>query len=355
MQQFFLVHIYLVDPKRIDFNELDLENDSQIFSSCFFSKRKSDIMSDEDDVVEYEVEEILDHMLAPDGTDHYLVHWKGFPDNENTWEPYESLREHCLKTIINYNKTIHQEEKQYAADVQKIKKGLKSYIPISKKYSQNPESINISANAQQESQNAAQVISSSSSSSEFFEDSSLSDEEKVSTDDAPYMETGIDRHQRKLDSLENKKFLMSMEKGKKPTPKAHVTDDDESDQEVKVIGSSHISPPIKPKEITLKPQEVLFDSGDLFEDSQIASEAEDFDTFAQKFIENENKNPEYGDDMKNLKMYPPEIVFSCKAEFGVIRYYVYSKTQIYDVSADALKAYNPQLILNFLENKIIFR
>ncbi|TKX19704.1 hypothetical protein C1H76_8150 [Elsinoe australis] len=42
-------------------------------------------------VEEYEAEEVVDKGLI-DGKIHYRVRWKGYPDEESTWEPSENLR-----------------------------------------------------------------------------------------------------------------------------------------------------------------------------------------------------------------------------------------------------------------------
>lgn len=39
---------------------------------------------------EYEVHRIID-LKTVDGTDYYLVHWKGYGTNEQSWEPYYNL------------------------------------------------------------------------------------------------------------------------------------------------------------------------------------------------------------------------------------------------------------------------
>ena len=44
----------------------------------------------EDDHFEWEVEAILDHKKSH-GQDMYLVKWKGYGDEENTWEPERNL------------------------------------------------------------------------------------------------------------------------------------------------------------------------------------------------------------------------------------------------------------------------
>merc|ERR1711962_1660302 len=55
---------------------------------------------EEEEGNEYVVEKILDHRLAPDGRKQYLLKWKGYPDEENTWEPSENLN--CMKLIATY-------------------------------------------------------------------------------------------------------------------------------------------------------------------------------------------------------------------------------------------------------------
>ena len=47
-----------------------------------------------DDKLEYEVEAILRKRLSKRGRGHrdeYLVHWKGYPSEEDTWEPKSNL------------------------------------------------------------------------------------------------------------------------------------------------------------------------------------------------------------------------------------------------------------------------
>ena len=49
----------------------------------------------EDEDPEYEVEEILDSRIINNNIE-YLVKWKGYPPEENTWEPLKHL-ENCQK------------------------------------------------------------------------------------------------------------------------------------------------------------------------------------------------------------------------------------------------------------------
>ena len=53
-----------------------------------------DTLPDEDEMP-YEVENIVDHrrFTNPDGetVEQYLVHWKGYSSDENSWEPLENL------------------------------------------------------------------------------------------------------------------------------------------------------------------------------------------------------------------------------------------------------------------------
>jgi len=40
----------------------------------------------------YEIEQILDMRLNPKGKTEYLVKWKGWETEDNTWEPTKHLR-----------------------------------------------------------------------------------------------------------------------------------------------------------------------------------------------------------------------------------------------------------------------
>jgi len=54
-----------------------------------------------DDQVEYEVEEILDSRIFKKHGQ-YLVHWKGYPIEERSWEPFENLS-NCPELLRNFH------------------------------------------------------------------------------------------------------------------------------------------------------------------------------------------------------------------------------------------------------------
>ncbi|XP_002734659.2 histone-lysine N-methyltransferase SUV39H2-like, partial [Saccoglossus kowalevskii] len=66
--------------------------------------------------VEYEVEEILDHGTEK-GKDLYFVKWKGYPPEDNTWEPKSNLN-NCTKLLKRYHKRL-REKKSNGADITK--------------------------------------------------------------------------------------------------------------------------------------------------------------------------------------------------------------------------------------------
>ena len=56
---------------------------------------------------EFEVEEILDQQDI-DGESHYLVKWKGYNSEGNTWEPEENLT-HCAAKLRQFLQRNPQE------------------------------------------------------------------------------------------------------------------------------------------------------------------------------------------------------------------------------------------------------
>ena len=54
----------------------------------------------------YEVEAIVGRKRMKDGYK-YLIHWKGFPSSEDTWEP-ESALNNCQDLIKEYNNNLTQ-------------------------------------------------------------------------------------------------------------------------------------------------------------------------------------------------------------------------------------------------------
>ena len=51
---------------------------------------------------EYEVEQILDTRKSTNGKIEYLIHWKGYGHNEDTWEPLKHLT-HCQQLIQQFH------------------------------------------------------------------------------------------------------------------------------------------------------------------------------------------------------------------------------------------------------------
>ncbi|XP_057293747.1 chromobox protein homolog 1-like [Hydractinia symbiolongicarpus] len=56
----------------------------------------------EEEEEEYVVEKILKHRVTKKGKTEYYLKWKGFPSEENTWEPAENLN--CPELIEQYHK-----------------------------------------------------------------------------------------------------------------------------------------------------------------------------------------------------------------------------------------------------------
>jgi len=72
---------------------------------------------------EYVVEKILDHRVTEAGKKEYLLKWKGYSDDDNTWEPCENLN--CTKLMDSYeNKMLkiqkRKEEKEMKAIAARI-------------------------------------------------------------------------------------------------------------------------------------------------------------------------------------------------------------------------------------------
>lgn len=52
---------------------------------------------------EYEVEAVVDMKVLDDGTKIYLVKWKNYAEDQNTWEPIENL-ENCRSALTQYER-----------------------------------------------------------------------------------------------------------------------------------------------------------------------------------------------------------------------------------------------------------
>jgi hypothetical protein len=51
----------------------------------------------------YIVEKALAYRLRPDGQKEYLLKWRGYSDEENSWEPYNNLNETLQNFVDNNN------------------------------------------------------------------------------------------------------------------------------------------------------------------------------------------------------------------------------------------------------------
>jgi hypothetical protein len=56
----------------------------------------------EEDEPLYIVEKVLAYRVRPDGQKEYLLKWRGYSDEENSWEPYGNLNE-VLQDFVNNN------------------------------------------------------------------------------------------------------------------------------------------------------------------------------------------------------------------------------------------------------------
>ncbi len=66
----------------------------------------------EEDEEEYEVERVVDKKVKH-GKVEYFIKWKGYPDNENTWEPKENLE--CGDLIKEFEDRRREKQKRKEA------------------------------------------------------------------------------------------------------------------------------------------------------------------------------------------------------------------------------------------------
>ncbi|EAY16185.1 hypothetical protein TVAG_340790 [Trichomonas vaginalis G3] len=74
------------------------------------SSSSSDYSSGEQENGEFTVEEILDDIKKDDGEILYLIKWKNYGDESNTWEPTESL-DNCPEKLKKYLEEKKEKEK----------------------------------------------------------------------------------------------------------------------------------------------------------------------------------------------------------------------------------------------------
>lgn len=58
---------------------------------------------EEEEAEEYIVEKVLSKRRKKGGIE-YLLKWKGYPDSENSWEPYFGIKDTCQELIEEYEK-----------------------------------------------------------------------------------------------------------------------------------------------------------------------------------------------------------------------------------------------------------
>ena len=61
----------------------------------------------DDGLIEFEVESILKHRVRKYGKGsrlEYLIHWKGYQSDDDTWEPLRNLT-NCPDIVRDYNQT----------------------------------------------------------------------------------------------------------------------------------------------------------------------------------------------------------------------------------------------------------
>jgi alpha-amylase/alpha-mannosidase (GH57 family) len=54
------------------------------------------------------VEKVLAYRLRTDGQKEYLLKWRGYPDEDNSWEQYSNLNENLQNFVDNNNIDVWQ-------------------------------------------------------------------------------------------------------------------------------------------------------------------------------------------------------------------------------------------------------
>lgn len=75
---------------------------------------------DEGSDAEYEVERIIDMKTKTDGTREFLVHWKRWSSDHDTWEPEENLN--CKDLIEKYLQRLEEAKSSTVKELRTIRK-----------------------------------------------------------------------------------------------------------------------------------------------------------------------------------------------------------------------------------------
>ena len=66
--------------------------------------RNFETFSDSEDI-QYTIKRITDHRTTKDGKQ-YLVHWKGYDEDENTWEPAKAIEKDAPEAVDDYQDVL---------------------------------------------------------------------------------------------------------------------------------------------------------------------------------------------------------------------------------------------------------